>query len=70
MTQLIILFSLISSISLGNLKADLSRIDELRKTVSLRPVELRNTLVEIQEKTGMDFYLKGNPWIEGKIEIK
>ena len=42
----------------------------LREKCFLRPIELRNKLVEIEEKTGMDFYLPGGPWIDGKIEIK
>ena len=46
-----------------------SRFNELRAKVGLRPIELRNRLVEIQESTGMDFYLPGEPWIEGKISI-
>ena len=42
----------------------------LRKTVYLRSIEIRNKLVDVQRKTGMDFYLKGNPWVDGKIEVK
>lgn len=51
-------------------EANLYRVNELRETVYLRPVEIRNKLIDIQEKTGMDFYLNGSPWIYGKIEIK
>lgn len=51
-------------------EADLYKTNELRKTVYLRPIEIRNKLVDVQEKTGMDFYLKGSPWIEEKIEIR
>lgn len=48
----------------------LPRFNELRQQVFLRPIELRNRLVELQQKTGMDFYLPGDGWIKGKIEIK
>ncbi len=46
----------------------LQRFDALRETVFLRPIELRNRLVEIQQKTGMNFYLPGEPWVKGKVE--
>lgn len=48
----------------------LPRFNELRQEVYLRPIEVRNRLVEVQSKTGMDFYLPGKPWIKGKIEVK
>ena len=51
----------------------LSKLNEtnaLRKSVYLRPIEIRNGLIEIQNKTGMDFYLKETSWIAGKIEIE
>ena len=35
----------------------------------LRSVETRNALVDIQDKTQMDFYLPGEGWIDGKIEV-
>ena len=47
----------------------LTAVNQSRKSVFLRSVELRNGLVDIQEKTGMDFYLAGNPWVNGKIKF-
>lgn len=41
--------------------------DELRQKLNLRSVGLRNKLVDIQEKTGMDFELAGSGWVNGKI---
>jgi len=43
--------------------------NELRKSVYLRSIEAHNSLLDIQEKSGMDFYLPDG-WIKGKIEIK
>ena len=40
----------------------------LRKKIGLRSIELRNKLVEIENKTGMNFYLPD--WIDGKIDIE
>ena len=48
----------------------LKDFNALRKEVYLRPIELRNSLVEIENKTGMDMYLPGEPWVDGKIEIQ
>ncbi|MEO1260759.1 MAG: hypothetical protein AAFZ15_18315 [Bacteroidota bacterium] len=48
----------------------LPKVNELRQAVFLRPVEVRNGLVDAQEKTGIDFYLRGHTWGSGKIEIK
>jgi len=47
----------------------LPRFNVLRHEVYLRPIEVRNRLVEVQSKTGMDFYLPGKPWVNGKIKI-
>lgn len=41
--------------------------DALREKLGIRPIELRNKLVDIQEKTGMKFYLGGAGWVDGKI---
>ena len=41
--------------------------DALREKLGIRPIELRNKLVNIQEKTGMKFYLGGAGWVNGKI---
>lgn len=51
-------------------QASLLMTNELRISVLLRPVEIRNKLVEVQHKTGIDFYLPGRPWIKGKIAIR
>ncbi len=47
----------------------LNKTNQLRKKIFLRTVEVRNRLIEIEEKTGMDFYLKETGWIKGKIEL-
>ena len=52
----------------GPIKDSIARINAKRKAVGLRPVELRNRLVDIVQKTGMDFQLPD--WVEGKIEIR
>ena len=41
-----------------------------RQRIYLRSVELRNQLVELESKTGMDLFLPGNSWVGGKIEIR
>lgn len=41
--------------------------NQLRKEIGLRSIELRNKLVDIEMKTGMNFYLPS--WIKGKINI-
>lgn len=48
--------------------SSISQINKNRKHIGLRPVELRNKLVDIEEKTGMSFYLPD--WVEGKIKIE
>ncbi len=50
-------------------KSTLEETNALRAAIFLRSVETRNGLVERQEETGIDFYLPGEGWIEGKIEI-
>ena len=52
----------------GPIKDSLDLINAKRKAVGLRPVELRNRLVDITQKTGMNFRLPD--WVEGKIEIR
>ncbi|MBB3697617.1 hypothetical protein KMW28_05485 [Flammeovirga yaeyamensis] len=49
-------------------KSTLDQTNKLRQTLGLRSVELRNKLVDIEEKTGMNFYLPD--WVNGKISIK
>lgn len=48
-------------------KGEISRCNELRHNLNIRSIETRNGLVDIQEKTGMNFYLAGEPWVDGKI---
>ena len=49
--------------------SELVEVNQRREEIGLRPVQLRNKLVDIQEKTGMIFYLDGGPWVEGKMEV-
>lgn len=49
---------------------NLNQINSEREAAFLRSIETRNKLVEIEEKTGMNFYLRGSPWVEGKIPIQ
>lgn len=46
----------------------LSMTDELRQAIGLRPVELRNKLIDVENKTGINFYLPD--WVKGKIMIE
>ncbi len=50
-------------------KSALKETNNLRADFFLRSVETRNGLVDIQDKTQMDFYLPGEGWIDGKIEV-
>lgn len=50
------------------LQAALSKVNENRQKIGLRSIELRNNLVDIEQKTAMNFYLPD--WVEGKIVIK
>jgi len=45
------------------------KTNDLRAQLFLRSVETRNALVDIQDKTKIDFYLPGEGWIKGKIEV-
>lgn len=47
--------------------ATLERTNTLRQEIGLRTIELRNKLVDIEGKTGMNFYLPS--WVKGKIII-
>ncbi len=49
-------------------QSTLSKTNELRKVIGLRSVELRNKLVDVEKKTGMNFYLPN--WIKGKINVE
>ncbi|MDN3643336.1 hypothetical protein QWY87_11525 [Lutimonas halocynthiae] len=63
-----------SEVSYGFLEApfakSLTKTDSLRAAIGLRSVQLRNDLVEVQNKTGIDMYLFGSPWVDGKIEMR
>lgn len=48
-------------------KNDISRSNRLRADIGMRTVETRNSLIDIEEQTGMDFYLTGRFWKIGKI---
>ena len=48
----------------------LEETNTLRSSIWLRSVQTRNKLVAIQEETGIDFYLPGQPWISGRIKIE
>lgn len=50
--------------------AALEATNALRESVGLRSVQIRNALVDIQIKTGINFYLPGSPWIDGKIVVR
>ncbi len=49
-------------------KSTLMETNQLRQKIGLRSIELRNKLVEVERKTGMDFYLPD--WIKGEIKIE
>lgn len=49
-------------------KSTLSKTNQLREKIGLRSIELRNKLVEVERKTGMEFYLPD--WIKGQINIE
>lgn len=46
----------------------LPETNQLRQKIGLRSIELRNKLVDVEGKTGMNFYLPD--WIKGKINIE
>lgn len=46
----------------------LSETNRLRQTIGLRTIELRNKLIDVEKRTGMNFYLPD--WIEGKIIVE
>lgn len=48
----------------------LEKTDSLRAAIGMRSVALRNRLVEVEDKTGMNMYLFGSPWVDGKIELR
>ncbi len=50
-------------------KTDIVKSNEMRKQVGLRRIETRNQLIDIQNKTQMDFYLPAQPKKNGKIPV-
>jgi len=56
---------------LGSIKTRelLNKVDQNRTSIGLRTVDIRNALVDIEAATGMDFYLPGKPWQDGKITM-
>jgi hypothetical protein len=48
--------------------ATLHATDSLREAIGLRTVALRNALVDIEESTGMHFFLPD--WVNGKIQVR
>jgi hypothetical protein len=48
---------------------DSAKANTLRQSIGLCPIEIRNRLVDIQEQTGMNFYLDGTRWVKGKINF-
>ncbi|MEQ8473259.1 MAG: hypothetical protein RIC35_18835 [Marinoscillum sp.] len=48
---------------------ELAKANQLRADLFIRSIELRNQLVDIQNKTKMDFYLAGETWVKGKIVV-
>jgi tetratricopeptide (TPR) repeat protein len=51
-------------------QSELVQVNAVRKKIGLGTVETRNQLIDIEKRTGMNFYLPGNPWVQGKIMIK
>lgn len=49
---------------------ELQKTNDLRSAIGMRPVELRNELVKVQQDTGIILYLSGDPWVDGEIPIK
>lgn len=70
----IVSISNLDNVSYGFLGPDLDKstvktVDNLRKQIEMRSIELRNGLIDIQDKFGINFYLPGHPWQNGKIVI-
>ncbi|KXX70667.1 hypothetical protein [Flammeovirga sp. SJP92] len=49
------------------IETNINQINNNRRGIGLRSVELRNQLVKIEEKTGLNFYLPD--WVKGEIKI-
>lgn len=50
-------------------ETELVRANQLRTQIGLRSVETRNKLIDIEQQTGMNFYLPGRPQLNGKIRV-
>lgn len=50
------------------LSSTLTETNKLRRKVGLRTIELRNKLIDVEKKTGMNFYLPD--WNDGKIMVE
>ncbi|WP_258097800.1 hypothetical protein [Marinoscillum pacificum] len=48
-------------------KANLEHADQLRANIHIRSIELRNALIDIEAKTGIDLNLGYGSWLQGKI---
>ena len=44
-------------------------VNVMRQEIGLRSIELRNALVKIQDETEINFYLQGEPWQTGEIQV-
>jgi hypothetical protein len=47
----------------------ISKSNDLRADLGMRSIEVRHGLVDIQEKTGMDFFLEGKIWMKEKLSV-
>ena len=56
---------------LGRIQSEqaLAQVELNRKRLGLRSIATRNALLDLSSETGMDFYLPGEPWQDGKITI-
>jgi hypothetical protein len=50
------------------LSSTLTETNGLRQEIGLRTIELRNKLIDVEKRTGIDFYLPD--WIDGKIKVQ
>lgn len=50
-------------------KNTLKTANNLRAQIGLRSIELRNALIDIQTRHGIDLHLPGRPWKDGKITV-
>lgn len=55
--------------SLFSTEAEALRANELRKQLGLKSLQTHNTLIDLQQETGMDFQLPTRPGKNKKIEL-